>query len=84
MREFTSLWIELGVRLESLEKEAVLVSLSVVCRNGSLQPVVEVTDEPVRVAVSEEPSVITEKSEEPAEGMEVELFSITSSEGNST
>ena len=70
-------------------EEAVLfdaVSLSVVFRNGSLQLVedIEVTDEPVRVDVSEEPSVRTEKSEEPAEGTEVVLFRITSLEGNST
>ena len=72
-----------AVRLESPEVEVVFVnavSLSVVTRNGSLQPVedIEVTDEPVRVAVSEEPSVIAEKSEEPAEVIEAELCSDTS------
>ena len=68
VREFTSLWIELAVRLESLVKESVLVSLSAASRDGSLQPVVGATDEPVRVDLSEEP----------AEGIEAELCSVTS------
>ena len=74
----------MAVRLESLVKESVLVSLSVVSRDGSLQLVVGVTDEPVRVDLSEEPLVITKKSEEPAEGMEKELCCVTTSEGKST
>ena len=70
-----------AVRLESPEVEVVFVSavsLSVVTRNGSLQPVVGATDEPVRIDLSEEPSVIAEKSEEPTEGMDAELCSVTS------